>query len=104
METGCSQICGKKFQCLRYLRTHLQRHAGVKNFECPECGWRFFERHKLKFHLESHKAEGERCLPYRCHLCAKQFSNKASWSDHCNTHSGHRPFQCAVCGARFGHR
>ncbi|XP_070207435.1 uncharacterized protein [Littorina saxatilis] len=98
------QICGKQFQCQRYLRTHLQRHAGVKKFECLRCGWRFFERHKLKFHMELHKAESERSLPYRCELCGKQFANKATWSDHCNTHSGLRPFECHECGATFGHR
>ncbi|XP_046562365.1 gastrula zinc finger protein XlCGF7.1-like [Haliotis rubra] len=64
----------------------------------------FFEAHKLKFHLETHKRQEDRQLPYRCVICLRQYHNRQSWNDHMNTHTGAKPYKCNVCPSTFAHR
>ncbi|XP_033764266.1 uncharacterized protein LOC117345307 [Pecten maximus] len=98
------KVCSKVFSERRYLQTHLKRHANVRNYTCPICGWKFMERFKMKLHMESHKERKDRCLPYKCAICGNQFYNRASWSDHLNTHTGNRPYSCMLCSNTFAHR
>ncbi|XP_076089739.1 uncharacterized protein LOC143060677 [Mytilus galloprovincialis] len=98
-------ICGKEFALKRYLSMHIKRHSdGNKKHSCEICGWKFLERYKLKLHMESHKPKSEKNLPHACHICKKQFYNKATLDDHVNTHTGNRPFKCDICSCSFAHR
>ncbi|KAL3861304.1 hypothetical protein ACJMK2_007341 [Sinanodonta woodiana] len=98
--------CGKSFKEKRYLATHLKRHLGLRNHECPICKWKFFERTKMKLHMESHKSPENRSLPHRCSICNHTFYNLAACKDHMNTHFGLRPYKCQEpnCAMSFAHK
>jgi hypothetical protein len=41
--------CGRSFKCKFYLEEHvLRKHVGTKNFQCSECGNKFFSQVELK--------------------------------------------------------
>ncbi|KAK3603467.1 hypothetical protein CHS0354_030307 [Potamilus streckersoni] len=98
--------CGKSFKEKRYLATHLKRHLGLRNHECPICKWKFFERTKMKLHMESHKSPENRSLPHRCSICNHTFYNLAACKDHMNTHFGLKPYKCQEpnCVMSFAHK
>lgn len=47
------RICKKKFKKKLYLKDHVLRHKGIKNFECPVCERRFVSRNELRKHIVS---------------------------------------------------
>lgn len=65
----CDQ-CGKCFKDASNLKVHILRHTGVKNFECQECGTKYFTRHLLNLHIRV-RHQGE--MPYACKYCDQRF-------------------------------
>lgn len=44
----------------------------------------------------------EEDMPFKCHVCPKEFRRKVSLQDHIATHTGEKlQHQCAVCGKEF---
>ena len=38
---------------------------------------------------------------WRCKLCGRLYTRRASLLDHINIHQGYRPYRCNTCGSRF---
>ncbi|KAJ0184146.1 hypothetical protein K1T71_000569 [Dendrolimus kikuchii] len=38
-----------------------------------------------------------------CHTCGKAYTTKKSLEGHMRSHSGERPFRCALCASAFGY-
>lgn len=67
----CDQ-CGRTFNDKANLNRHLQRHKGVKKFECEQCGYKDYSQHLIKLHTRI-KHMGEK--PYACKYCDNRFAN-----------------------------
>lgn len=67
----CDQ-CGRTFNDKANLNRHLQRHFGVKKFECDECGYKDYSQHLINLHTRiQHMGE----KPYACKYCDNRFAN-----------------------------
>lgn len=67
----CEQ-CGRHFNDKANLNRHLQRHLGVKKFECQECGHKDYSQHLINLHTRI-QHHGEK--PYACKYCGNRFAN-----------------------------
>jgi len=67
----CDQ-CGRHFNDKANLNRHLQRHLGVKKFECQECGHKDYSQHLINLHTRI-QHHGEK--PYACKYCGNRFAN-----------------------------
>ncbi|KAJ0184400.1 hypothetical protein K1T71_000823 [Dendrolimus kikuchii] len=124
----CDQ-CGKSFVNKDSLHSHMQIHAGVKNYECAICGARFRTRSQIKHHHLKHSTEKKyycvecdtrfktaqalkthlkksikhidiESLRYPCLRCEKRFNTEAALSHHTLVqHEGVRGHRCEECGA-----
>lgn len=74
----CDQ-CGWSFRDLSNMKDHALRHSGVKNFECNDCGRKFFTRPLLMLHDRVHH-KGEK--PFVCKYCGMGFRNSPSRCRH----------------------
>lgn len=128
------QHCGRTFQNLGSLRTHIEsihtHFSERKKFCCETCGKVFFTKYALQSHTLTHMAPED--WPFQCKVCDKKFVNKYKWSDHekahlngpqnvcnycgksfhtkiyladhINLHTGNKPYDCKVCQKRFSDR
>ena len=127
---ACSyEGCGKVFKTQVALKSHLDIHAGVKNYVCAECGFAFRSKQEikghvlrkhsnvkksipcelcgkifrhmsnLKSHLNIHKAQSER--QHRCNECNLTFKSELTLKTHMILHDPSRPFKCSKCPLRY---
>ena len=66
---GCD-ICGKKYNQMTSLKSHMNIHAGVKPYECDLCKEKFFTRNQVKCHKISKHTKR-----FRCKFCSKFFTD-----------------------------
>lgn len=45
-------LCQKTFKKEWYLKLHLKRHSGLRNYQCDHCEKKFTERAILKLHVQ----------------------------------------------------
>ena len=54
-----------------------------------------------KNHMAHHLKCHEGQKPYECPICGKRFGYKNNMKSHIKLHAGIKPYQCNVCGAKF---
>lgn len=47
--------CGKAFNQLQYLNTHMMIHTGQKPYKCEICGKGFVQNQNKKQHMKTHR-------------------------------------------------
>lgn len=73
----CEQ-CGGVFKCSTYLKLHLLRHTGNKEFECDICKRRYYTQNEMLRHKILHS----NARPYACRYCDKTFRGTSSKAVH----------------------
>ncbi|CAH2083564.1 unnamed protein product [Euphydryas editha] len=98
-------ICDKRFETTSQLHSHTRvQHEGVREHRCGACGAALASRASLNKHARAVHA-GQRPPPtHVCHTCGKMFRAKSTLVNHVRTHTGEKPYECAVCGRRFTQR
>uniref|UniRef100_A0A8C5K1F3 Zinc finger and BTB domain containing 11 n=1 Tax=Jaculus jaculus TaxID=51337 RepID=A0A8C5K1F3_JACJA len=97
--------CEKSFFEARDLRQHMNKHLGVKPFQCQFCDKCYSWKKDWYSHVKSHSVTE----PYRCNICGKEFYEKALFRRHVKkaTHGKKgRAKQnlervCEQCGRKF---
>ncbi|KAK7070273.1 hypothetical protein SK128_017962, partial [Halocaridina rubra] len=104
------RICDKKFCGAQSFELHMKFHAGIKEYECKDCGSTFHWKGSLHRHLrQSEYSSRAKCRNvtkckekgYECDVCNKKFATKAIIRTHINKHNGIKPFECPECGNKF---
>ncbi|NWY68725.1 GZF1 protein, partial [Erithacus rubecula] len=92
--------CGQTFANRCNLRGHQRHvHGGERRFPCELCAKRFKRRKDVRRHvLQVHEGGGRR---HPCHLCGKGLSSRTALRLHERTHTGHKPYGCPQCPAKF---
>mmetsp|Transcript_7629 Transcript_7629/g.12489 ORF Transcript_7629/g.12489 Transcript_7629/m.12489 type:complete len:251 (-) Transcript_7629:168-920(-) len=67
--------------------TFIRYHASCDMYK-HECN--------LRSHCKIHTEHA-----FCCQFCGKKFGRKSNWMEHTRTHTGERPFKCAVCQKGF---
>ncbi|XP_023177944.1 transcription factor Ouib isoform X2 [Drosophila hydei] len=96
-KTWICEQCGGVFSCSTYLKLHMLRHTGTKEFECDICKRRYYTRNEM----ERHKILHSNARPYACRFCDKTFRGTSSKTVHERTHTNERPFGCQYCDKAF---
>ncbi|XP_023688175.1 uncharacterized protein [Paramormyrops kingsleyae] len=78
----CSQ-CGRDFNRMENLKTHLRIHTGERPYACTVCGVRFRHSGALTRHFRIHTGE----KPYVCSQCGKTFRNCGGLRFHQRSHT-----------------
>ncbi|XP_068245925.1 zinc finger protein 493-like [Palaemon carinicauda] len=90
-------ICVETLKSKSSLKSHMNKHFGIKNYVCNVCSAAFHSKYELKIHTIKHTSD----LPYKCIVCGDKFPVKSRLKRHLMIHTGERPFQCEVCGVIF---
>merc|ERR1712106_519449 len=92
--------CQRSFKREKYLRFHLNAHAGYRPYMCNICGKSYgrvsiLKKHRATVHNKMNM------LKYTCAHCGKCFVRKDDYKRHQVTHTNHRPWSCPYCHLYF---
>lgn len=94
----CCHLCPATYADKHHLKSHLQRHWGIKPWKCSDCSYESFTKQVLEIHIR-HRHSGER--PFKCDLCDMAFASQSSFMVHRRIHTGEKPYACRLCPATF---
>lgn len=99
-ENTC-RLCGKHCKDERTLLKHAWDHSKEKNHSCLKCGKTFYNKARLKRHMQSHRNKS-----VACSICGEKFPDGRSLMNHRHSHTNvsGRQFPCRECGKTFGSR
>lgn len=99
-ENTC-RLCGKHCKDERTLLKHAWDHSKEKNHSCLKCGKTFYNKARLKRHMQSHRNKSVACT-----ICGENFPDGRSLMNHRHSHTNvsGRQFPCRECGKTFGSR
>lgn len=98
--------CTSTFSRPYRLRIHIQRHQGIKEFQCTECDRGYHRRQHLQRHVaEAHQNQSRLEQPLSCDHCERQFNTAWGLRRHQvkikKQKSRVRLYQCKVCSCSF---
>ena len=102
--------CGKSFPCQAKLKHHIEKHLGIKRFQCDMCNERFRERFHLTKHTFVHGDEGATEMKIKKHGSATGTNIKTrGGTTGTKTKArggaiGTKSFQCDKCDKCFAQR
>lgn len=100
------EICERKFVKAARLEEHkVAVHLKVTPIRCSEehCNFACSSRPVLRTHIRMIHRERRKLRNHVCHSCGKAYTTKKTLEGHMRTHTGERPFKCALCPSNFGY-
>ncbi|KAH3839561.1 zinc finger protein 69-like [Dreissena polymorpha] len=94
----CSKCYKSKVNFELHMKTH-EKNYEKPHFYCTVCGKAFTTKYVLTMHNKSQHLGIKQT--YLCPICGKKFSNRNSFKQHANVHSGIKPYKCDVCEKAF---
>ncbi|XP_032524536.2 zinc finger protein 723-like [Danaus plexippus] len=89
--------CGKQFTAPSYLKVHMIKHTGEKNFKCDICHSKFVSKEALLYHTRRHTGE----KPYSCKYCNERFVNASTRAEHIKFKHVGPTLMCEICSRKF---
>ncbi|ELU03496.1 hypothetical protein CAPTEDRAFT_65449, partial [Capitella teleta] len=96
-KTKPCEFCGKCFRFHSNLIVHRRVHTGEKPYRCPLCSHTCGQASKLKRHMKMTGGVPLRKRNDTCEFCGKVFKNCSNLTVHRRSHTGEKPYKCALC-------
>lgn len=98
--------CTSTFSRPYRLRIHIQRHQGIKQFQCTQCDHGYHRKQHLQRHIaEIHQNQPRLDQPLSCDHCERQFDTAWGLRRHLakikEPKTRVRQHCCEICGRRF---
>jgi len=90
--------CGMNFHALSKYEIHMNRHAGVKNFQCTTCDKFYSSKKVMEQHVDVVHLEKK---DFVCNVCGSSFGRNSTLRVHILCHSKDLPFRCGFCNAGY---
>lgn len=91
-------ICGKIFSQKRNYTQHMNIHAGVPKYDCPQCDRKFLTNCARSKHVKSVHSDAKN---FHCDTCGKSFKSVDVLRHHKEIHENERKYTCKLCGKAF---
>lgn len=72
-------LCDRRFSHSHHLKTHMNRHEGIRPFQCEQCVKSFFDKTTLREHIKSVHLN---LKAYACRICLRTFNRSGNMRAH----------------------